>query len=72
MKTVTIESNIIINSKNYLILFLLLPGESLGQRSLVGHRPCGHKELDSTEQLTLRTEHVSPEVVRYQNSIVCS
>ena len=70
MKTVAIKSNIIINAKNYLILFLFLPGESLGQKNLVGYRPCGHKELDSTEQL--RTEHVSPEVVRYQNSIVCS
>ena len=52
---VTIESNIIINAKYYLILFLFLPGESHGQRSLVGHRPCGHKESDSSEQLTLRT-----------------
>ena len=26
-----------------------LPGESHGQRSLVGHDPWGHKELDMTE-----------------------
>ena len=26
-----------------------LPGESHGQRSLVGYSPCGHKELDTTE-----------------------
>ena len=29
------------------------PGESHGQRSLVGYRPWGHKELDTTERLTL-------------------
>ena len=27
-----------------------LPGEFLGQRSLVGYRPWGHKESDTTEQ----------------------
>ena len=26
-----------------------LPGESHGQRSLVGYSPCSHKELDTTE-----------------------
>ena len=30
-----------------------LPGESHGQRSLVGYSPRGHKESDTTEQLTL-------------------
>ena len=29
----------------------LLPGESHGQRSLVGHSPWGHKESDTTERL---------------------
>ena len=29
----------------------LLPGEFRGQRSLVGDRLWGHKELDTTEQL---------------------
>ena len=29
------------------------PGESLGQRSLVGYSPWDHKELDTAEQLTL-------------------
>ena len=32
------------------------PGEGvsiLGQRSLVGHSPWGHKELDATEQLSI-------------------
>ena len=28
---------------------VFLPGESHGQRSLVGYRPRGHKELDTTE-----------------------
>jgi len=28
-----------------------LPGESHGERSLVGHSPRGRKELDTTEQL---------------------
>ena len=28
---------------------VFLPGESHGQRSLVGHSPWGHKELDTTE-----------------------
>ena len=30
---------------------VLLPGESHGQRSLVGYSPRGHKESDTTEQL---------------------
>ena len=32
---------------------VFLPGESHGQRGLVGYSPCGHKESDTTEQLTL-------------------
>ena len=32
---------------------VFLPGESHGQRSLGGYSPWGHKELDTTEQLTL-------------------
>ena len=32
---------------------VFLPGESNEQRSLVGYSPWGHKELDTTEQLTL-------------------
>ena len=31
----------------------LLPEKSLGQRSLAGYSPWGHKESDTTEQLTL-------------------
>ena len=32
---------------------VFLPGESYGERSLVGYSPWGHKELDTTEWLTL-------------------
>ena len=32
---------------------VFLPGESHGQRSLVGYSPWGGKESDTTEQLTL-------------------
>ena len=31
---------------------VILPGESHGQRSLVGFSPWGHKESDTTERLT--------------------
>ena len=31
---------------------VILPGESHGQRSLVGYSPCGHKELDTTDGIT--------------------
>ena len=31
---------------------IFLPGESHGQRSLVGYSPWGHKESDTTERLT--------------------
>ena len=32
---------------------LFLPGESHGQRNLVGYCPCYHKELDMTKQLSM-------------------
>ena len=32
---------------------VFLPGESHGQRSLLCYSPWGHKEWDTTEQLTL-------------------
>ena len=32
-----------------------LPGDVYGQKSLVGYRPRGHKELDTTESLPLNT-----------------
>ena len=31
---------------------VILPGKSHGQRNLAGYSPRGHKELDTTEQLT--------------------
>ena len=39
---------------------VLLPGESHGQRSLVGYSPRGCKELDKTEQprFSLSVEHL--------------
>ena len=33
---------------------VFLPGESHGRRSLVGYSPWGHKELDPTEQFSMR------------------
>ena len=33
----------------------ILPGEFQGQRSLVGYNPWGHKELETTEQLSTHT-----------------
>ena len=33
---------------------VFLPGETHGQRSLVGYSPWGHKGLDTTEQLHFR------------------
>ena len=46
---------------------VFLPGEFLGQRSLEGYSPWGHKELDTTEQLTHNTAvgnsvAISPEI----------
>ena len=38
---------------------VFLPGEFHGQRSLVGCSLCGHKELDTTEQLTHIHTHIS-------------
>ena len=32
---------------------VFLPEKFHGQRSLAGHRPWGHKEMDTTKQLTL-------------------
>ena len=37
---------------------VLLPGESHGQKSLVGHSPWGHTESDTTEQLTHTHTHL--------------
>ena len=39
---------------------VFLPGESHGQRSLVGYSPWGHRELDTTEATVLhrRYDHI--------------
>ena len=37
---------------------VFLPGKSHGQRSLVGYSQWGHKELDTTEQLSTHTKHL--------------
>ena len=34
---------------------VFMPGKSHGQRSLVGYSTWGHKELDTTEQLSTHT-----------------
>ena len=36
---------------------VFFPGESHGQKSLVGYSPCSHKESDTTEQLTHTHTH---------------
>ena len=36
---------------------VFLPGESCGQRSLVGYSPRGHKEMDTNEGLTHTHRH---------------
>ena len=37
------------------IIPVFFPGESHGQRSMVGYSPKGHKELDITKQLSFLT-----------------
>ena len=39
---------------------VFLPGGSHGQRSLAGYSPWGHKESDTTEQLTHLLAHICP------------
>ena len=41
---------------------VFLPGKSHGQRSLVGYSAWGHKELDTTEQLSIQRESGCPEL----------
>ena len=45
---------------------VFLPGESHGQRSLVGDSPWGRKESDMSEQLTLSC-HLNPGVTMIQS-----
>ena len=44
---------------------VFLPGESHGQRSLVGSSPWGHKELDMTERLTHTHTHTHPSTKKW-------
>ena len=46
--------------RKWQLIPIFLPGESHGQRSLVGYSPWGHKELVTTEWLTLSTRGVPP------------
>ena len=45
--------NIGASASEWLPTPVFLPGESHGQRSLVGYSPWGPKESDTTERLTL-------------------
>ena len=45
--------------REWLYTPVFLPGEFHGQRSLVGYSPCGHKESDMTEQLSLSQPHIN-------------
>ena len=47
--------------KEWLPTPVFLPGEFHGQRSLADHSPWGHKESDTTEQLTYFTLSVTKE-----------
>ena len=58
---------------------VFLPGESHGQRSLVGYSPWGHKELDTTRYMNLFNLWFSPNICPgvgllhpYGSSISCS
>jgi len=37
---------------------VFLPGQSHGQRSLVGYSPWGHKEFDTTKQLNSNNKNI--------------
>ena len=52
-------------SRKWQPLPLFLPGKFHGQRSLVGYCPCGHKELDMTEPLTLSYFQGKEELVEF-------
>ena len=48
---------------------VFLPGETHGQRSLVGYSPWGHKELEMAEQLSA-AQHIKPSFNELR--LVCS
>jgi len=41
-----------------------------GQKSLAGCSPCGHKELDTTEQLSMAQVHETVPLVRAGDSVL--
>ena len=49
---------------------VFLPGESHGQRSLVGYSPWGRKELDRPEQFSMHA-HISNQKTLLQRETVC-
>ena len=51
---------------------VFFPGEFHGQRSLAGYNPRGHKELDTTEQLTFSHCGGYQTVCVYENSWNCT
>ena len=46
---------------------MFLPGELHGQRSLVGYHPLDHRDLDTTEQLTIS---LSLSFIETENTLV--
>ena len=47
--------------REWLPITVFLPGKCHGQRSLVGSNPWGHKELNTTERLTVnKTDNSAP------------
>ena len=48
---------------------VFLPGESHGQRSLVGYRPWGHKESDATWQLKGSSKYMHIHIHMYVRSV---
>ena len=47
---------------------VFLPGESHGQRSLVGYSPQGHKESNTTKQISTHTQRVDDNYLFVKNS----
>ena len=52
------------------IPLMFLPGESHGQRSLVGYSPWGHKESDTTEQLSNTTGEIMAKSLSLLKSVI--
>ena len=50
---------------------VFLPGEFSRQRSLEGYSPCGHKELGTTEQLTLLHKYKTWRDMKLDGSAKC-